>query len=54
MCRKGDYFRYMAEFGSDAERKENADNSLDAYKVFFQSCLPSTLIFYFPLFSSKY
>ncbi|KAG7652134.1 14-3-3 domain [Arabidopsis thaliana x Arabidopsis arenosa] len=30
---KGDYFRYMAEFGSDAERKENADNSLDAYKV---------------------
>ncbi|CAL9241098.1 unnamed protein product [Arabidopsis halleri] len=30
---KGDYFRYMAEFGSDAERKENADNSLEAYKV---------------------
>ncbi|EFH65439.1 hypothetical protein ARALYDRAFT_895716 [Arabidopsis lyrata subsp. lyrata] len=30
---KGDYFRYMAEFGSDAERKENADSSLEAYKV---------------------
>ncbi|KAL9312124.1 putative 14-3-3 protein [Arabidopsis thaliana] len=33
LTEKGDYFRYMAEFGSDAERKENADNSLDAYKV---------------------
>ncbi|KAF8103534.1 hypothetical protein N665_0188s0465 [Sinapis alba] len=30
---KGNYFRYMAEFGSDAEREGAADNSLEAYKI---------------------
>ncbi|EOA33998.1 hypothetical protein CARUB_v10021494mg [Capsella rubella] len=30
---KGDYFRYMGEFGSDAESEEIADGSLEAYKV---------------------
>lgn len=33
----------MAEFGSDAERQGAADNSLEAYKVIFQSFL--SLIF---------
>nr|AAO38438.1 14-3-3 GF14 Pi protein [Arabidopsis thaliana] len=45
---KGDYFRYMAEFGSDAERKENADNSLDAYKVAMEmaenSLVPTNMV----------
>ncbi|CAF2205920.1 unnamed protein product [Brassica napus] len=30
---KANYFRYMAEFGSDAERQGAADNSLEAYKI---------------------
>ncbi|KAG2254731.1 hypothetical protein Bca4012_102211 [Brassica carinata] len=30
---KANYFRYMAEFGSDAEREGAADNSLEAYKI---------------------
>ncbi|KAL0695153.1 hypothetical protein Bca4012_062333 [Brassica carinata] len=29
---KGDYYRYLAEFSSGAERKEAADQSLEAYK----------------------
>ncbi|WZZ07246.1 hypothetical protein YC2023_093167 [Brassica napus] len=33
VCRKANYFRYMAEFGSDAERQGAADNSLEAYKI---------------------
>jgi 14-3-3 protein epsilon len=33
MCRKGDYYRYLAEFKSGNERKEAAENSLGAYKV---------------------
>lgn len=33
LCRKGDYYRYLAEFSSGAERKEAADQSLEAYKV---------------------
>ncbi|XP_010416798.1 PREDICTED: 14-3-3-like protein GF14 epsilon [Camelina sativa] len=45
---KGDYYRYMAEFGSDAERKENADNSLEAYKVAMElaenSLAPTNLV----------
>lgn len=32
-CRKGDYYRYLAEFKSGAERKEVADQSLKAYEV---------------------
>jgi hypothetical protein len=43
-CRKGDYYRYLAEFKSGNERKEAADQSLKAYEV----CMP---IFFFFLFS---
>jgi hypothetical protein len=32
-CRKGDYYRYLAEFKTGADRKEAADQSLEAYKV---------------------
>lgn len=32
-CRKGDYYRYLAEFKSGNERKEAADLSLKAYQV---------------------
>ena len=28
----GDYYRYLAEFQSDPQRKETSDNALDAYK----------------------
>ena len=31
--REGDYYRYIAEFTSDKERKEAADKSLKAYKT---------------------
>ncbi|KAL0665860.1 hypothetical protein Bca4012_028564 [Brassica carinata] len=30
---KGDYYRYLAEFSSGAERKEAADQSIEAYKA---------------------
>ncbi|KAJ1669117.1 14-3-3 protein, partial [Spiromyces aspiralis] len=30
---KGDYYRYLAEFLIDTERKEVADKSLEAYKT---------------------
>lgn len=30
---KGDYFRYLAEFATNSERKEAAENSLVAYKA---------------------
>lgn len=33
--RKGDYLRYLAEFKSDADRDEAADQSLKAYEVCF-------------------
>ena len=29
---KGDYYRYLAEFQSDPQRKETSDGALDAYK----------------------
>jgi 14-3-3 protein epsilon len=29
---KGDYFRYLAEFQSEPQRKETSDSALDAYK----------------------
>lgn len=32
-CRKGDYYRYLAEFKAGNERKEAADQSLKAYQV---------------------
>jgi hypothetical protein len=32
--RKGDYYRYLAEFRSADERKEAGDQSLKAYEVF--------------------
>ena len=31
--RKGDYFRYLAEFATSADRKDAAENSLVAYKA---------------------
>ena len=31
-CRKGDYYRYQAEFSKDSDRKAAAENSLTAYK----------------------
>lgn len=37
----------MAEFGSDAEREGAADNSLEAYKVIFQLCFISYILFFF-------
>ena len=33
LCRKGDYYRYLAEFKLGVERKEAADESLKAYEV---------------------
>jgi hypothetical protein len=33
LCRKGDYYRYLAEFKTGSERKEAADQSLKAYEV---------------------
>jgi len=32
-CRKGDYYRYLAEFKTGNERKEVADQSMKAYEV---------------------
>jgi hypothetical protein len=38
--RKGDYYRYLAEFKTGNERKEAADQSLKAYQVYYKStCL---------------
>lgn len=31
--RKGDYYRYLAEFKTGNERKESADQSLKGYQV---------------------
>lgn len=33
IIRKGDYYRYLAEFKSGDDRKEAADQSLKAYEV---------------------
>jgi len=32
-CRKGDYYRYLAEFKTGADRKEAAEQSLKAYQA---------------------
>lgn len=32
-CRKGDYYRYLAEFRTGNEKKEAADQSKKAYEV---------------------
>lgn len=37
--RKGDYYRYLAEFKVGNEKKEAADQSLKAYEVCFCGCL---------------
>lgn len=34
--RKGDYYRYLAEFKTGNERKEAADQSLKAYQVYYK------------------
>lgn len=42
---KGDYFRYLAEFKNDQERKDAADQSLESYQAAFNIAntdLPST------------
>lgn len=36
-CRKGDYYRYLAEFKAGDDRKEAADQSMKAYEVLFLS-----------------
>lgn len=33
-CRKGDYYRYLAEFKAGNERKEAAEQSQKAYQVY--------------------
>jgi len=45
--RKGDYYRYLAEFKGADERKEAADQSLKAYEVVFVNhlFLPEFLLF---------
>ncbi|QCD90120.1 tyrosine 3-monooxygenase/tryptophan 5-monooxygenase activation protein [Vigna unguiculata] len=43
--RKGDYFRYLAEFKTDQERKEAAEQSLKGYEAASATAntdLPST------------
>ena len=32
-CRKGDYYRYLAEFKTEQERKEASEQSLKGYEV---------------------
>lgn len=34
-CRKGDYYRYLAEFKTGNEKKEAGDQSMKAYEVNF-------------------
>jgi hypothetical protein len=34
-CRKGDYYRYLAEFKTGNEKKEAGDQSMKAYEVKF-------------------
>lgn len=31
MCRKGDYYRHLAEFGSEGERKEAIQNAVNYF-----------------------
>ncbi|KAF3682506.1 14-3-3 protein 6 [Capsicum annuum] len=40
---KGDYYRYLAEFKTGAERKEAAENTLSAYKSAQETCRPDNL-----------
>lgn len=49
-CRKGDYYRYLAEFMIENDKKEVADQSLKAYEVAL-SCAMVTLIFKFQVSS---
>jgi len=44
--RKGDYYRYLAEFKGADERKEAADQSLKAYEVVFVTIFFSQSFFY--------
>lgn len=41
-CRRGDYYRYLAEFTKDQPDDVNASSSLDAYKTAYKHAL-STL-----------
>lgn len=49
--RKGDYYRYLAEFKSGNERKEVADLSQKAYEVIicFLTCICFLLLHFSPL-----
>lgn len=51
--RKGDYYRYLAEFKTDQERKEAADQSLKGYEacLFLNLSLTRTECFDFYLLS---
>lgn len=44
-CRKGDYYRYLAEFKIGNDRKEVADHSMKAYQVGDLSLLPFIISF---------
>ena len=45
-CRKGDYYRYLAEFKTGNERKEVADQSMKAYEVRLMKTLCIQSIFH--------
>ncbi|MFS8029050.1 putative 14-3-3 protein [Helianthus anomalus] len=56
---KGDYFRYLAEFKTDQERKEAADQSLKGYEAHLPSTHPIRLglalnfsVFYYEIMNS--
>lgn len=44
--RKGDYYRYLAEFKTENKRKEVADQSLKAYQVSFSLFLSHSFNFF--------
>lgn len=49
-CRKGDYYRYLAEFKTGNDRKEVADLSMKAYQVAYL-CIDS--IYFSLIFSVR-
>ncbi|KAJ0094419.1 hypothetical protein Patl1_16667 [Pistacia atlantica] len=56
---KGDYYRYLAEFKTDQERKESAEQSLKGYEAYLPSTHPIRLglalnfsVFYYEIMNS--
>ena len=43
-CRKGDYYRYLAEFKTEQERKEASEQSLKGYEVLSEYVISQTLV----------